>query len=152
MTSIRSVLPSDLSPLQILYNHLNPKRPQLSEALANQIFEQILNSPNNKIFVCEIDQTLVATSMLGLVPNLMRGGRPHALLENVVTRPSHRRQGYGRAVVKKALDFANAAGAHHVLLMTGRKDTSVRLFYENCGFELGLKAGYVARLHEIEQV
>jgi GNAT superfamily N-acetyltransferase len=57
--------------------------------------------------------------MLALVPNLMRGGRPHALLENVVTHSAYLRQGHGRAVVGAALAAARDEGVHHVLLNDG---------------------------------
>jgi len=77
--------------------------------------------------------------MLATIPNLMRGGRPHALLENVVTHRAHRRKGYGRAVVEAALQAAWNANAHHVLLMTGRTNPGVRKFYERCGFEANVK-------------
>lgn len=145
MRVVRLATPSDLAPLQQLYAHLNPHRPPLPSEAAERIFDRILTSPGCHLFVCSVDGALVATCMLATVPNLMHGGRPHALLENVVTHPDHRRQGHGRAVVGAALSAAWTEGAHHVLLMTGRKDPGVRRFYESCGFELGIKAGYVAR-------
>jgi GNAT superfamily N-acetyltransferase len=145
MPTIRPAISSDLASLQELYGHLNPNRPQLSREAAENIFDQIITNPSCHLFVSTVDEALVATCMLATVPNLMRGGRPHALLENVVTHPACRRQGHGRAVVTAALEAAWREGAHHVLLMSGRKDPGVRLFYESCGFELGVKAGYVAR-------
>jgi GNAT superfamily N-acetyltransferase len=149
MRSLRRAIPSDLAPLQDLYFHLNPDRPVLSDETAERIFERILTSPDCHLFVCRLGEALVASCMLATVPNLMRGGRPHALLENVITHPAHRRQGHGRAVIEAALAAAWHEGAHHVLLMSGRKDPGVRLFYESCGFELGIKAGYVARAPDI---
>jgi GNAT superfamily N-acetyltransferase len=80
--------------------------------------------------------------MLAFVPNLMRGGRPHAFMENVVTHKDHRNKGHGQAVVKAALEFAWERNAHQVLLFSARADPIVRAFYENCGFENGRKAGY----------
>ncbi len=135
----------DLGPLEALYAHLNPDRPALAPATARRIFDDILSSPACSLFVCEVGGMLVASCMLATVPNLMRGGRPHALLENVVTHPAHRRQGHGSAVVRAALAAAWQAGAHHVMLMSGRPDPGVRLFYESCGFALRVKAGFVAR-------
>lgn len=134
----------DLPPLEELYLHLNPERPSLAPNVADQILAQILSTPGLRLFVCFANDQLVASAMLALVPNLMRGGRPHALLESVVTHADFRRQGHGRAVVQAALDAAWAANAHHVML-SGRKDPAVQRFYESCGFEVGLKTGYVAR-------
>jgi len=78
-------------------------------------------------------------------PNLLRGGRGHGFIENVVTHPEHRGQGYGRAVIEAALTEAWARDCYHVLLQSGRKDPRVHRFYESCGFEPGVRVGYVAR-------
>jgi GNAT superfamily N-acetyltransferase len=149
MRILRRAITSDLAPLQDPYFHLNPLRPVLPAEAAERIFDRILTSPDCHLFVCRLGEALVASCMLATVPNLMRGGRPHALLENVITHPAHRRQGHGRAVIEAALAAAWHEGTHHVLLMSGRKDPGVRLFYESCGFELGIKAGYVARAPDI---
>jgi GNAT superfamily N-acetyltransferase len=47
----------------------------------------------------------------------LRTGRRHGFLENVVTHPDYR----------------------------GRADPRVHRFYENCGFEPGVRMGYVAK-------
>jgi GNAT superfamily N-acetyltransferase len=83
--------------------------------------------------------------MLITAPNLLRRGRQHGFLENVVTHPEFRGQGHGRAVVLAALAEAWRMDCHHVLLQSGRPDPRVRRFYEQCGFEAGLRLGYVAR-------
>jgi GNAT superfamily N-acetyltransferase len=88
---------------------------------------------------------LAATCMLVTAPNLLRGGRGHAFLENVVTHRDFRGQGYGRAVVQAALARAWAEDCYHVLLQSGRADPRVHRFYESCGFEPGVRIGYVER-------
>lgn len=145
MRIVRAAVASDLDALQELYLHLNPLRPELSPETAARIFGEILARPDCHLFVALSGEALVATCMLGLMPNLMRGGRPYALLENVVAHAAHRRQGHARAVVEAALAKAWEAGAHQVYLLTARTDPGVRLFYESCGFALGRKAGYVAQ-------
>jgi len=75
----------------------------------------------------------------------LRTGRGHAFLENVVTHPEHRGQGHGRAVVTAALAEAWARDCHHVLMQSGRADPRVHRFYEQCGFEAGVRVGYAAR-------
>jgi hypothetical protein len=88
MRAVRPAIPSDLASLEELYFHLNPNRPPLSRETAERIFDQILRRSDCHLFVSSIDAALVATCMLATVPNLMRGGQPHALLENVVTHPA----------------------------------------------------------------
>ncbi len=82
--------------------------------------------------------------MLITAPNLLRQGRSHGFLENVMTHPDHQGRGFGKAVVSKALDHAWAVNCHHVLMQSGRPDPRVHDFYEQLGFKPGLRVGYVA--------
>jgi hypothetical protein len=47
--------------------------------------------------------------------------------------------------VRAALAAAWTKDCYHVLLQSGRADPRVHRFYESCGFEPGLRIGYVAR-------
>jgi len=112
---------------------------------AEGIWSEILARDGVTVFVAVAGDRLVATCMLITAPNLLRAGRGHAFLENVVTHPDFRGQGYGRAVVRAALAKAWAEDCYHVLLQSGRADPRVHHFYESCGFEPGVRVGYVAR-------
>ena len=112
---------------------------------AERIWSEILARDGVTIFVSEAGARFAATCMLITAPNLMRRGRGHAFLENVLAHPDFRGQGYGRAVVQAALDKAWEEDCYHVLLQSGRADPRVRRFYERCGFEAGIRTGYVAR-------
>ena len=112
---------------------------------AQKIWRRTLDHNGVTVFVSEAETRIVATCMLITAPNLLRSGRGHAFLENVVTHPNFQGQGHGRAVVSAALSRAWATGCNHVLLQTGRKDPRVQRFYENSGFEPGLRVAYVAR-------
>jgi GNAT superfamily N-acetyltransferase len=82
--------------------------------------------------------------MLITAPNLLRQGRSHGFLENVVTHPDFRGRGHGRAVVSAALTQAWAADCHHVLMQSGRAEPGVHKFYEGLGFVPGRRTVYVA--------
>ncbi len=138
---IRRALWDDLASLRALYLHLNPRTPVLSDDKAQSIWSDILSRPGVSVFVGEVQAQLVASCMLITAPNLMRGGRPHGLIETVVTHRDFRRQGHGRAVLLAALDAAWAEGCHNVMLLTGRTDPGVHGFYESCGFNAGVKTG-----------
>lgn len=97
------------------------------------------------IFVSDADAGIAATCMLITAPNLLRNGRGHGFIENVVTHPEYRGRGHGHAVVQAALTEAWARDCYHVLLQSGRTDPRVDRFYEKCGFEPGVRTGYVAR-------
>jgi GNAT superfamily N-acetyltransferase len=112
---------------------------------AERIWVEILAHDGVTVFVSDAGERLAATCMLITAPNLLRAGRGHAFLENVVTHRDFRGQGYGRAVVQGALAKAWAEDCDHVLLQSGRIDPRVHRFYESCGFEPGVRIGYVAR-------
>ena len=111
---------------------------------AEQIWREMLSDDRVAVFVSAVDAQIAATCMLITAPNLLRGGRRHGFLENVVTHPEFRGMGHGRAVVDAALAAAWSRDCHHVLMQSGREDPRVHRFYQRCGFEPGLRVGYVA--------
>ncbi len=147
MRVTRRAEPDDLAPLMELYLHLNPETPRLDHARAQEIWTDMLSRKGVAVFVSTLEAQIVSTCILATVPNLMRGGRPHALIENVVTHPGYRRQGHGRATIIAALQAAWDESCHHVMLLTGRvhRHLSVSSFYESCGFERDIKIGFIAR-------
>jgi GNAT superfamily N-acetyltransferase len=111
---------------------------------SESIWQETLSQPGIRVFVSDDHDRIAATCMLVIAPNLLRGGRRHGFLENVVTHPELRGQGHGKAVVQAALAYAWAADCHHVLMQSGRADHRVHVFYEGLGFRPGLRIAYVA--------
>src|SRR5437764_12253784 len=100
---------------------------------AQLIWQETLAQPGVHLFVADDRDRIAATCMLVTAPNLLRAGRRHAFLENVVTHPELRGRGYGKAVVQAALAHAWATDCHHVLMQSGRTDPRVQAFYEGLG-------------------
>jgi GNAT superfamily N-acetyltransferase len=100
---------------------------------AARIWSDTLSQKNVSVFVSSADAGIVATCMLITAPNLLRAGRQHGFLENVVTHPEYRGQGHGQAVVRAAL--TEARDCYHVLLQSGRADPRVRRFYEHAALK-----------------
>lgn len=96
--------------------------------------EQILAHSGTCIWVAQYHGQLVSMATLHLLPNVTNQGRPYALIENVVTLPSYQRRGFGRAVMRAAIDAAWDANAYKVMLMTGRT-AGAKGFYESLGFD-----------------
>lgn len=115
-----------------------------SQERAESIWRETLEQNGVDVFVSDDRGRVAATCMLITAPNLLRGGRRHGFLENVVTHPELRGQGYGKAVVCAALAHAWASDCHHVLIQSGRADPRVHAFYEGLGFRPGLRVAYVA--------
>lgn len=109
---------------------------------AEKVWRETLERRGISVFVSDEAGRVVATCMLITAPNLLRQGRCHGFLENVVTHPDFRGRGHGSAVVNAALKQAWGADCHQVLLQSGRADPGVRRFYERAGFVAGLRTAY----------
>ena len=142
--SIRAALPSDLEGLAALYPHLNPSDEPISRDLATARLDAINQIPGSTVLLGLLHDELVASCTLIVIPNLTRGGKPYALIENVVTDARLRGQGYGTRILHAAVAAAWEAGCYKVMLMTGSKQPSILKFYENAGFEQS-KTGFQIR-------
>jgi ribosomal protein S18 acetylase RimI-like enzyme len=145
MSKARPARASDLTALLALFGVSEVSAAAEPRERAERIWAEILSRAGLTVFVGEAESKIVATCMLVTAPNLLRAGRQHAFLENVVTHPEFRRQGHGRAVVLAALAAAWEQDCFHVFLQSGRADLRVHRFYEGCGFEPGLRTAYVAK-------
>ena len=92
----------------------------------------------------------MASCTLIVIPNLTRGGKPYALIENVVTHAGYRGRGYGTSILHAAAKAAWDVGCYKVMLMTGSKQPSTLKFYENAGFEQ-TKTGFQMRRMSVRQ-
>lgn len=142
---VRRAVPADLAGLLDLYRHLNPGDPEPPAERSDAAWQAMLASPGMAVFVAEADGRLLASCTLVVAPNLTRGARPYAFIENVVTHADARRRGLGQAVLNAALAEAWAADCYKVMLMTGRKDEAIFRFYEAAGFERGSKTAFQIR-------
>lgn len=142
--TIREASADDLDGLLKLYLHLTPNNVPFSSVTAEKIFSRFLQYEGSVILLGEIDDELVSSCTLVVVPNLTRGGTPYALVENVVTHIDHRRQGYGKSVLDAATKHAWGFDCYKVMLMTGSKDIATLTFYERAGFKQS-KTGFQKR-------
>ena len=144
MPNARTAHADDLGALLALFADSGVSRSAEPER-AEQIWVQMLAREGLAVFVSDGDGRIVATCMLITAPNLLRGGRQHGIIENVVTHPVFQGRGHGRAVIAAALAEAWKRDCHQVLLQSGRADPRVHRFYERCGFVPGLRTAYCAR-------
>jgi GNAT superfamily N-acetyltransferase len=145
MPNARLAQVADLASLLELYRVAEVSSGAEPIERAERIWLEIQSHNGVAVFISTAEAQIVATCMLITAPNLLRAGRRHGFLENVVTHPEFRGQGHGRAVVQAALAAAWTGDCYHVLLQSGREDPRVHRFYKHCGFEPGLRVGYVAR-------
>lgn len=107
-------------------------------------FAALLDHPGTTLFGVTAQDTLCAMVTLHILPNITQGGRPYALIENVVTLPDRRGQGHARLALQAAIDAAWNADAYKIMLLTGQ-DAGARGFYERMGFKANEKFGMQLR-------
>ena len=92
-----------------------------------------------------VDDDVVGSIYLNVIPNLTRGLRPYAVIENVILRGELRGRGLGKELMSAALELAQAADCYKVMLLTGSSNPDTHAFYRACGFDGDAKQGYVVR-------
>ena len=91
-----------------------------------------------------VNGRMLASCTLVVIPNFSRGGRPYALIENVVTHQMARGQGLGKAMLAAAVERAWKHDCYKVMLLTGSEQPSTLAFYRAAGFEQS-KTGFQVR-------
>ena len=141
---IREIQKADLADLLELYADLHDEIPASVEQ-ASAAWDEIHQNTRIRYFGAFKEGTLAASCTITLIPNLTRGCSPYGLIENVVTRNERRREGYGKAVLEHALEFAWQEKCYKVMLMTGRQNEETYKFYESAGFDRHSKTAFIAK-------
>jgi GNAT superfamily N-acetyltransferase len=142
---IRSATRDDFEAISRLYAELNVDDPPVVGPSHTAVFEQILERDGLDILLLELDGEVLGATYLNLIPNLSRGARPYAVIENVVIAAHRRGEKLGRRLMDATLDRAWAAGCYKAMLQTGSKTPSTHAFYRACGFADDAKTAYLAR-------
>jgi ribosomal protein S18 acetylase RimI-like enzyme len=101
---IRLAQREDYTQLSGLLNHSNPTDPEETK-VEYQIFQEIIGSNYLDLIVAENNSLLVGSCYLNIMPNMTRGGRPYAVIENVITHSASCNQGIGQALITRALEL-----------------------------------------------
>ena len=141
---IRLVMRDEYDQLLVLMRQLNPLDPEASD-IELQVFKEIINSTYLDLLVAEDGGLLLGSCYLNVIPNITRGGRPYAVIENVVTDSAHRNRGIGKSLLDHAVKLAWAQNCYKVMLMSGRTEIAVHAFYKKCGFNADEKQAYIQR-------
>lgn len=82
---VREIAGNELKELLELYLHLHEDSvPEMSERL-KKTWDTIIHDENHHIIVKVVDGRIVSSCVCVIIPNLTRGARPYAFIENVVT-------------------------------------------------------------------
>lgn len=140
---LREAQEADLPALLALYTQFKNTPLRKVDERTSHIWDEILADKNHHIIVGTVDEQIVSSCVLIIVPNLTHDQRPYALIENVITDAAHRKNGYASAVLNHAKDIAKNAKCYKIMLMTGSKQESTLHFYERAGYNRTDKTGFV---------
>ena len=147
---VREIRPNDYDGLMKLYTHLHDREPPKALADLDEdgraLWTRILGDRDYHIIVAEEDGMIVSSCTCVVIPNLTRGHRPYAFVENVVTHADYHKRGLASACLARAEQVAREAGCYKMMLMTGAKDAGTLHFYEQAGFDRHEKTAFIMRL------
>ena len=140
---IREAKKEDLDELLQLYLFLHEKSiPEFTEHL-NETWNTMIGDKNHHIILNEVDGVLVSSCICVVIPNLTRGVRPYAFIENVVTHEKHRGKGYATECLNYAKKIAEDNNCYKMMLLTGSKKQSTLDFYSNAGYNSTDKTAFI---------
>lgn len=140
MAEVRRADAGDLPALRALLAELHAADNAWDEAAARAALDAILADPRRALLLALAggDDTTggepAGTIDVVVVPNLTRGARPYALIENVVVAARFRRRGIGRALMDAAVAHARAEGCYKLQLISGGARGDAHRLYAATGF------------------
>ncbi|MBQ9516618.1 MAG: GNAT family N-acetyltransferase [Eubacterium sp.] len=140
---IREVKENELNELLRLYTHLHETEVPLMNKTLSDAWNKIINDTNHHIIVAKEDGKLVSSVVCVIIPNLTRGVRPYAFIENVVTHTDYRNRGYATACLNYAKDIAIKENCYKMMLLTSAKDEKTLRFYSGAGYNSADKTAFV---------
>ncbi len=140
---IREVEEKDLKGLLQQYTQLhdNPM-PEDGDKLST-LWQQILKDQNHHILIGIEEDSVIASCVVIIVPNLTHNQRPYALIENVITEERLRNKGCGTQMLGAAKGIALQENCYKIMLMTGSKKESTLNFYEKAGYNRLDKTAFI---------
>ena len=143
---VRTVKVNEVDKLLKLYEHLHENDLQANPEDYQNTWNQIQSSESIQYFAIEKDGKFIASLNLVIIPNLTRGARSFAWIENVVTHAQYRGRGVGRKIMEHAITVAKNANCYKIMLLSGTKRTASHQFYKRLGFSDEKKTGFVLNL------
>ena len=141
---IRRASAGDFEDAMTLYQELVGNIPLPKGDAAEERWSAILAHAGTTVIAAELDSRMVAFATLHIMPNMTFGGRPYALIENVVTLQANQGKGVGSLIMKASIEEAWVHDAYKIMLLTGKK-FGVKAFYEKLGFTGDEKHGMTLR-------
>ena len=132
----------NLSTLNTLYADMNDKQLMTQKKIL-EIWQQIQQVPNYYIYLAYLDNKAmsltsfaIGTFSLLFMPTMMHPGfHKSAILDSVTILSSYRSKGYGKQMMRQALEISADAGCYKVTLSSNLQREEAHKFYQSLGFQ-----------------
>ncbi|HEY0466275.1 MAG TPA: GNAT family N-acetyltransferase [Polyangiaceae bacterium] len=142
---LRDLAGNDLDDLLALYRSLHSNEERVETTRAAEIWAEILSDSRQLYLGGFVGDLLVVACAVAIIPNLTRGGRPYAVIENVVTAAPFRRRGYGATLLRAAINRCWLGDCYKIMLMSAADRAGAHQFYESLGFDRQSKQAFVLK-------
>ena len=140
---VREAQKSELGELLELYLDLHENSVPPIDERALSVWQKIMDDENHHIIVNIQGGRIVSSCVCVIIPNLTRGIRPYAFIENVVTRENHRGRGFATECLDFAREIAKRENCYKMMLLTGSKSESTLDFYKRAGYNCTDKTAFI---------
>lgn len=96
---------------------------------------RIASDVRQHLLVAAVNEKIVGTLTLIVVPNIGHKGSPWGAIENVVVNDSCRGCGVGRALMREAARLAREYGCYKLILSSNLLRTEAHRFYRRMGWQ-----------------
>lgn len=137
---VRKAIAKDAALIQALYQELvnNP-----SISVSSERIGEVSQDRNTALFVGEIEGVVAGTVLVSLCLDVMFGGQPFAVIENIIVASAYRGAGIGLALMQEAESYCKAAQCSKIMLLSSAERTEAHRFFEKAGFAGSKKKGFV---------
>jgi len=133
-------LAADVASLLSLYKLLEVvTEPAVSLERALTCFRDLESNPHHRLYVAEVDATVVGTFSLIFVPGLSHSARDSCVVEDVVVANEMQGAGIGKQMMRFAMAACMARHCYKLVLSSHLQRERAHRFYEGLGFR---KHGY----------
>lgn len=99
-----------------------------------EAFAKICADPNSEVIVAEFCQKVIGVMQITYLRHLTFQGSLVAHIEGVRIHKEHQNKGFGKRMLKSAIERAKKHGCHRVQLMTDKRRPDAHAFYKQMGF------------------
>jgi ribosomal protein S18 acetylase RimI-like enzyme len=108
---------------------------EIPELCYEKAFQKIVADPNNSLMVVELDDVIIGTCHLTLLPSLTLRGSTRLQVEAARIAGDYRGKGIGEWMFERIFEVAKEQDASIIQLTTDKRRARAKKFYERLGFE-----------------